>query len=160
MAAKLIGLNALVILLFWADRFLKLFFYKNPAMVYGSDFFWGILSFSYQKNFGIAFGFLVNHQFLLILVALILIFLVKLLVKEYQVKNLLNIFSLTLIIFGALSNITDRLRFGYVIDYIDLKWFTVFNLADIMITAGVLFFGFTIFFDQNDKDLDKKQKIS
>jgi signal peptidase II len=43
---------------------------------------------------------------------------------------------LLFIIFGAISNLVDRLKFGYVIDYIDIKYFTVFNLADIMIVVG------------------------
>ena len=41
------------------------------------------------------------------------------------------------IIMGAASNLFDRLKYGYVIDYLDLKYFTVFNLADAMIIFGV-----------------------
>ncbi|MBU1778489.1 signal peptidase II, partial [Patescibacteria group bacterium] len=41
------------------------------------------------------------------------------------------------IIFGAISNLTDRLEYGYVIDYFSLKYFTIFNLADVMIVIGV-----------------------
>ena len=47
-------------------------------------------------------------------------------------------YFLILIFSGAISNIIDRLRFGCVVDYIDLKFFPVFNLADIYITIGVL----------------------
>jgi signal peptidase II len=41
---------------------------------------------------------------------------------------------------GALGNITDRLRFGYVVDYLDIHVWPVFNLADtaIVIGAGLL----------------------
>jgi signal peptidase II len=44
---------------------------------------------------------------------------------------------LVFLLLGAISNLIDRLRFHYVIDYLDLKYFTVFNVADIMITIGV-----------------------
>jgi len=37
---------------------------------------------------------------------------------------------------GALGNITDRLRFGYVVDYLDVHVWPVFNLADAVIVAG------------------------
>jgi len=38
---------------------------------------------------------------------------------------------------GALGNMIDRLRFGYVVDFIDLRFWPVFNLADIVINIGV-----------------------
>ena len=51
-------------------------------------------------------------------------------------------FSLSLIIGGALGNITDRIFKGYVVDFIDLhfgaKHWPAFNLADIVITIGTL----------------------
>jgi len=37
---------------------------------------------------------------------------------------------------GAASNLYDRLRRGAVIDFIDLSWWPVFNVADTAITAG------------------------
>jgi signal peptidase II len=48
-----------------------------------------------------------------------------------------------LLIGGALGNLIDRVRFGYVIDFIDmgignLRWFT-YNLADAFITVGAIF---------------------
>lgn len=39
---------------------------------------------------------------------------------------------------GAISNLIDRVRFGCVVDYIDLKFWPVFNLADVYITVGVI----------------------
>ena len=38
---------------------------------------------------------------------------------------------------GALANVVDRLRFGYVVDYVDVHVWPVFNLADAAIVAGV-----------------------
>lgn len=54
-----------------------------------------------------------------------------------------DVFGLGLILGGALGNITDRVRLGYVVDYADLHigdWrpFLIFNLADAAITIGVL----------------------
>jgi signal peptidase II len=45
-----------------------------------------------------------------------------------------------LIVGGALGNVADRLRFGYVVDYLDVHVWPVFNLADaaIVVGAGVL----------------------
>ncbi|HLM84410.1 MAG TPA: signal peptidase II [Candidatus Bathyarchaeia archaeon] len=45
---------------------------------------------------------------------------------------------LILIFSGAISNIVDRIRLGCVVDYIDLKFWPVFNLADVFITIGII----------------------
>lgn len=47
-------------------------------------------------------------------------------------------YALTILTIGAILNLTDRVFYGFVIDYFDLKYFTIFNLADIMITAGIV----------------------
>jgi len=138
MPKKYLSLNVVIFISFVVDRILKLFFIKNPSQRLGSDFFYNILSFHFEKNFGVAFGILLNKIFLLVLVILVIFVLVGFLFKSYLRKNILEIFSLTLIIIGAISNLIDRLRYGFVIDYIDVPFFTVFNLADCMITVGVV----------------------
>lgn len=53
-----------------------------------------------------------------------------------------DVLALGLVLGGALGNITDRVRFGYVVDFLHFFWgehsFWVFNVADAAITAGVL----------------------
>ena len=53
-----------------------------------------------------------------------------------------DVVALGLILGGALGNIVDRIRFGYVVDFLHFFWgehsFWVFNVADAAITAGVL----------------------
>ncbi|MBI1802304.1 MAG: signal peptidase II [Chloroflexi bacterium] len=46
-------------------------------------------------------------------------------------------FGLGLMLGGALGNLIDRIRFGYVVDFFDLGWFPVFNVADSSIVIGV-----------------------
>ena len=45
--------------------------------------------------------------------------------------------SASLIFGGAIGNLIDRIRFGYVVDFLDLRWWPVFNVADIALTVGV-----------------------
>lgn len=94
-------------------------------------------------NSGGAFG-LFRHSgpFLFVIIpvlitALILLFWRKLLGKDFSGK-----LSLGLIVGGALGNLIDRLRFGYVIDFLDLSlrgyhW-PAFNFADLGISIGVI----------------------
>ncbi|MFA6255080.1 MAG: signal peptidase II [Patescibacteria group bacterium] len=134
---KYIAVNLLGLILFIVDRILKLYFLKNPAKILGGDFFSGLFSFQLARNSGIAFGVPFNYWLLLILTILVIFILVSFLLKAYRQQKFLEVFTLTLIIVGAISNLIDRLRFGFVIDYIDAPWFTVFNLADCLITFGV-----------------------
>lgn len=136
MFKKYFSLNLIILILFILDRLLKFWFLQNPDFT--RDFIVGILSFRLETNLGIAFGFIFNQMFLLALVIVIIFFLLDILLKVYLRRDLLVIFSLTLIIVGAISNLLDRLRYGFVIDYIDVSFFTVFNLADIMITGGII----------------------
>ena len=50
----------------------------------------------------------------------------------------INPFALSILLSGIISNLIDRLAFGYVIDYIDLRIWPAFNIADVAITIGVL----------------------
>jgi len=54
-----------------------------------------------------------------------------------------DMLALAMVLGGALGNIVDRVRYGYVVDYADLHFgmfrpFYIFNLADAAITCGVL----------------------
>jgi signal peptidase II len=46
--------------------------------------------------------------------------------------------ALGLVIGGSMSNLVDRVRLGYVTDFVDLRWWPAFNLADSFIVIGVL----------------------
>ena len=46
--------------------------------------------------------------------------------------------ALGLVIGGSMSNLVDRVRLGYVTDFIDVRWWPAFNLADSFIVIGVL----------------------
>ncbi len=150
MFKKYFGLNGIIFILFVFDRLVKFWFLKNPNSSW--DFLVGFLNFRLESNAGIAFGLPMNSIFLLALLAVIIFFLFNVLSKAYLRQDSLLIFSMTLIIAGAISNLIDRIRFGYVVDYFDVPFFTVFNLADIMITFGVIILLPRIF---KKKSLDK-----
>ena len=61
--------------------------------------------------------------------------------------NLLDLYSYSFILGGTVSNGTDRLLKGFVIDFINLNVinFPVFNIADISINIGFIFLLYSIF---------------
>jgi len=133
---RIVAINVSIGLLYLADRWWKLWFYHHPAFT--QDFIIGFLSFHFVSNPGIAFGLAVWHWLLWGLIIGVVVVLATLLLRAYQQSDGWTITATSLLLAGALSNTLDRLRFGFVIDYIAVPFFTVFNLADCMITLGAV----------------------
>ena len=85
------------------------------------------------KNYGAAFGILQGYTTFLIIISLIVI-----LVCIYYYKNKNLRLSLSFILAGTMSNLIDRILLGYVRDFIDLRIWPVFNLADCFNVIGVI----------------------
>jgi len=89
------------------------------------------------RNSGAAFGiFSDGNTFFLILAVIASVFIISfypLISKEERSLRLAMVFQLG----GALGNMIDRIQYGYVIDFISIKNFPVFNIADSCISIGV-----------------------
>ena len=103
----------------------------------------------YVQNKGISFGILskFNITFFLGLLSLLISCYIFFLI--FKSDNRLEFAGLSLILGGALGNGVDRLKKGYVIDFIDvyynnLHW-PAFNFADSFITIGAILFFYCIF---------------
>ena len=145
----LTGVSMLVVALdqiskFWILKSLQL----NQSIPIWPDYFY----FTYIQNRGTAFGFMSDMDSIIRIPFLsplpwrrrLLFILIKRVILE---ENVMSRIALGLIWGGALGNLVDRLVYGKVIDFIDVRyadfhWF-VFNVADSFITIGLvyLFFG-------------------
>ena len=106
----------------------------------------GFLNLVYVMNPGAAFGFLANasetfrYVFFTGVTVLATGLIVYYLVKSHP-RNLLLAGSLTLIFGGAVGNLIDRIRFGAVVDFLDVyigaSHWPAFNVADSAICVGV-----------------------
>lgn len=95
-----------------------------------------VLWLTYVQNQHGAFGLFGSHP--LVLAALASIVLVSFFVWYRQERGGWGTHvAFALILGGAIGNILDRVRLGYVVDFFDLRWFPVFNVADSCITIGV-----------------------
>lgn len=95
----------------------------------------GIASF---QNPGVAFGLPMPKVIMYIVIFLILYFLLQKFQQELKKMNFIVLFSLMLVISGAISNLIDRVFRGFVIDYIHLFNLSVLNLADLYIIIGII----------------------
>jgi len=115
------------------DQLLKYFARTNPEAIY----IWkGFIGWGYFANHGVAFNIPLPWYLMAFITPIIIIGFVFFLSKKKNINHNLQL-AAALIIAGAASNLIDRLRFGFVVDYINVPWFTVFNLADGAITFGV-----------------------
>lgn len=98
-------------------------------------------------NTGIAFGFLRSFGVFNTLVPIMVVSacFYYLLRQQRQITA----FALAFVIGGGLSNILDRLIIGCVRDFIDLKFWPSFNLADSAVTIGVAIIVFSIVAGKN-----------
>lgn len=92
--------------------------------------------FQFSKNYGAIFGILQNRLTLIILLSFFAIGF--LLYYTKKVKSY-DVYGLSLVLAGIISNLIDRLVYGYVIDYIKILTWPSFNLADIFLVSGVIF---------------------
>ncbi len=97
-----------------------------------------LLKFKLAYNPGVAFGIMIPSVAIVILFVVVMIVCVRLMLAHWRQRDGLQVSALLLIIAGGASNMLDRVYFGQVIDYFDLKFYTIFNLADVMIFVGVM----------------------
>ena len=98
-------------------------------------------------NTGAAFGILQGKNILLIIISFIVVIAGIFYLKEHKDLRI----SLILILSGTTGNLIDRVLFGYVRDFIDFKYWPVFNLADSYNTIGALLLIYLVYFKKEKK---------
>lgn len=123
---------------FWAVRNLNL--YEPREIVQG---FFGLV---HVRNTGVAFSMLssLDHRWVhpfLILATVLAMGAVLAYIAYLPCRGAAPV-GLGLILGGAIGNLIDRARLGYVVDFLDLYWrghhWPTFNVADVGISAGVV----------------------
>jgi len=143
-------------IVFLADFFVK--GYLNSQFSFQSiPIIKNIFHITLVHNQGAAFGILQKSSTFLIYVSIAFIFLFLFFMKKENKKTTFFLISGGLILGGALSNLWDRLYLGYVVDYIDLRVWPVFNISDSCITTGAIFLLWDSYRDQKKIKLQKQE---
>ncbi|MBE6802168.1 MAG: signal peptidase II [Ruminococcaceae bacterium] len=136
------------VLLVGADQFFKFLVVEHLSDGGYFTVIEGVLRFRYVENSGAVFGSFSNHTVLLTIFSVLLLAgAIFLLVTNKNRAKFMNI-CLVLMISGGIGNIIDRIRLGYVIDFIEPTFvnFAVFNFADCLITVSAfLIIGYLIY---------------
>ena len=114
-----------------------------------------LFSIVHVNNTGGAFSLFQNHSTTLAVFGIIiLIFLIYYTIRHVKFSDKIVLLSLTLFSSGVLGNVIERLKYGYVIDYIKLNFidFPIFNMFDIMICTRCFLYIIFILFFQKEKN--------
>lgn len=118
----------------------------------------GLVDFLYCENRGMAFGMLQNARWLFISFTFVVMVGIVIYIIKTKPDSKFLLASLSLILGGGIGNLIDRIFLGYVIDYIQLSFFSpVCNFADYCITIGTaLLVIYILFFTPSTPERIKK----
>lgn len=115
-----------------ADQLIKYLIYLRQPQIELK-----VLTIHLINNTGAGFGILQNQSFFLGIISLAAVLLVLFNYPKIQKEYFLQILW-ALFLGGALGNLIDRWLRGFVIDFIDLKFWPAFNIADAAITVSAI----------------------
>ena len=137
------------ILVVLVDRITKIFFSDLLSLGESLPLIRNVLHMTLVHNTGIAFGLFKDQGIVFIVIPLIAVGLLIFNIYYYRQtnENLTRsyIIAFSLILGGAIGNLIDRIVYGYVIDFIDVRIWPVFNVADSAITIGAVIIGLKCF---------------
>ena len=129
---------------------------SDPVILIGN-----VLELLYVENKGAAFGMMNGMKYFFIILAVIIFAAVYIcFIRLSDKKSFIPLKAcLVLIASGAIGNVIDRLKYGYVVDFIYFKLidFPVFNFADICITSAAVLLVILFLFVYKDDDITPNQ---
>lgn len=96
-----------------------------------------IIQLTYINNTGGAFGMLPNQTVFFLLAGCLAVVAIVVVFPTLRQLGTVAVVCGGAVLGGAIGNMIDRVRYGYVVDFLDLGWWPVFNVADIGITVGI-----------------------
>lgn len=134
---QLIIINIGFFFLFIIDRVSKWWAY-NQLSENDPIHFFSILRLELYMNKGVIFSIPLYQPLIYIITIVILSVVITYLYKSYKNFNKCFIIGFSLIAIGAFSNLLDRINYGVIIDFVNLIFLPIFNLADVLIVIGTV----------------------
>lgn len=153
------------ILVLGIDQYTKALVAKTFSLGEEKEFLKGLIDFVYVKNAGGAWGFLSGKTWVLLIFTVLVMMVCVFIIVKYGKNNKLLFWAISLVLFGGIGNMIDRVfRGGFVVDFLHFEFwpqFPVFNIADcgIVIGTGLLILYFVL--DMiNDYKFQKDESVS
>ncbi|MGV8122969.1 MAG: signal peptidase II [Candidatus Xenobiia bacterium LiM19] len=117
-----------------------------------------VLFITHVHNTGGAFGLFSNLRPLFIIMGIIVPVLILIFYRKLFEKGEIWIIAAALITGGAIGNEIDRVMYGYVIDFLDVRFWPIFNVADIGISAGIVLLFIALLTEKQETETQKTEK--
>lgn len=151
-------------MLFWliliaavaVDQVTKFWVVTHLALGQSQPFLGDFLRLTYTLNRGASFSMLQGQRWLFVGLTLAVIIVVIVIHFRYAKEERLFDAMLGLFSGGSLGNFIDRLTMGAVVDFFDLGWFPIFNVADSCIVVSVIILCLMILFGKTGKRLEER----
>ncbi len=147
-----------VLLVIFTDQISKILVMNNMELGESIPVINNIFHITYIHNPGSAFGLFKfsNKTFIIIGLTIIIfgIFFLYKMAKEHK----LVCFSFIFLLGGSLGNIIDRFRVGSVVDFLDLRIWPIFNIADVALNIGIALLIVHFLFHKDSEVIDEELK--
>jgi len=113
-----------------------------------------VFHFTYVENRGAAFGILQNQRWLFIVLTVVVSAVIVYYLFTRSQESIVLTIALSMILGGAIGNLIDRLRLGYVVDMLlfVLIDYPVFNVADSFVVIGTILLAYYILFMADSRE--------
>ena len=163
MKLKYLILAAIAGLIITLDQLSKMYIHTHFQLSESRTVLSGLFSLTYVRNLGAAFGLFGDthpafRESFFLTMPPIAVLIILAIMRSVRDSDRANIIALSLIFSGAIGNYIDRLRFRYVIDFLDFHigsyvW-PAFNVADMAIVCGV---GILLFLELKKHQPDEQE---
>ena len=124
------------------DQVIKVIITTNMEFAHSINVITNFFRITYLQNTGAAWSILSGNRIFLVIITLIALYVIYyFFIKDKNLKKY-ETFLYGMLIGGILGNLIDRIRFGYVVDYLDFNiasyHYPVFNFADICIVVSII----------------------
>ena len=139
-------------IIFALDQITKFLVVQNIPLHGSWSFFPGlakIFQFTYITNTGAAFGMFPQLGGAFMVIAIVVIASIVTFYRHLPTANIWVRISLGLQLGGALGNLLDRITRGYVVDFVDIGFWPIFNIADLSIVLGVALLAYYLWYEEN-----------
>ncbi len=146
----ILGVAAII---FGLDQVSKFLILKHIPLGSSWDYLPGlarIFKLTFITNTGAAFGMFPQMGMALMGIAAVVVVAITLFYHHLPIDNILVRISLGLQLGGAMGNLLDRIIHGYVVDFIDIGFWPIFNIADVSIVFGVSILAYILWNEDND----------
>lgn len=133
-----------MILVLLADQFSKILSLKYLKTIGDIPIINNIFHLTYVENRGAAFGILQGQKLFFIITTVLVLAFILFYINTNRVNKVM-LLGLALVAGGAIGNVIDRIRLGFVVDFLNLvDLIPVFNIADSAVVVGTILISFFI----------------